>query len=280
MPELSPVLGATTSSSIRTGEEEVPRIAIAIIARNAEDFLAECLESIATQTDLPDEVIVYDDGSEDSTSTVAREFEDRIPNLVVLGDSKPAGLAAARNRANAAATADYIAVLDADDLFEEGAIRSYREFVRAHPGIDLVYADTLTFASDPGSNRRLRYPRFRSREAGMRAALAAPRLPFKHSSLLYRRAALEELGGYDESYRLKIDIELFLRFLAAERSFAKLDAPVSFHRRHRGQVSTRRIEGLKAYARLVRAYEPRLLLRGPLFAIRSAAELAKLLLRQ
>lgn len=256
-----------------------PTIAVVIAARNAEEFLGETLESLSCQSVAPDEVVVYDDASGDSTVDVVRDFEHRFENLCLLQGTDRAGISAARNKANGVVRSDYIAVLDADDLFVPDAICQYRSFLGENRDADLVYADTRVFRKDPGESSLQCYPRFRSVSDGIRRTLASPRLPFKHSSMLYRRTAFEELGGYDEGYRIKVDVELFLRFLAAGKKVAKLDRPVSLHRKHSGQISLRRIEGIRTFGRLIRRFESNPLLRLPLLTTRCGAEVLKLFLR-
>jgi GT2 family glycosyltransferase len=97
--------------------------------------------------------------------------------------------------------------------------------------------------------------------------------------MVYRRSAIEELGGYDESLPIKVDVDLFLRFHRYGKRVAKLHRTTSFHRKHSGQVSTRRLRGIKAYARLLRTYEPDPFVRGLLYSTRIPSELLKMLVR-
>ncbi|MEM6915550.1 MAG: hypothetical protein AAF491_03195, partial [Verrucomicrobiota bacterium] len=82
------------------------------------------------------------------------------------------------------------------------------------------------------------------------------------------------------TYRIKVDVELFLRFLKRESTVEKLDAITSHHRRHRNQISTRRLTGLRTYFRLTEHYEANPFLQLALLASRSFSECAKLLLRR
>lgn len=250
-----------------------------IAARNAADHLAETLESIAEQDRPADEVVLFDDGSTDATRSIAEGFRDRLPALTVLGVENSVGISAARNRAGAAVSSDYIAVLDADDLLVPGALSGYAEFLRENPDTDLAYGDCSVFTGDPDRGVAMRYAPVTDPRKAMRRVLSAPILPLKHSSVLMRRSALEELGGYDESFPIKVDVELFLRFLDRGRSVRKLDRIISRHRKHGRQVSTRRIAGLRAYRRLFRLYERNPVRRAAGFPLRAAAEIAKGIVR-
>ncbi|MEM9283418.1 MAG: glycosyltransferase [Verrucomicrobiota bacterium] len=274
------VLPASNSNGTESNSSSSDcRIAVVIAARNAAPHISEALESLARQTSLPDEVIVIDDGSTDETASLVACFGKAIPQLALLREDDSIGISAARNKANAVAGCEFIAVLDADDLFDSNAIRRYRDFLSSHPDTDFVYAHTRVFSDHPEAGRPQLYPDFRSSRAGIRRTLGSPRLPMKHSSLLYRKVAIEKIGGYDETCRIKVDIELFLRCLQNDLSIRKLDAIISYHRRHRHQISTRRFAGLPTYFKLIRRYEPNRLFRGFHTASRTGAEITKFLLR-
>ncbi len=87
-----------------------PRIAAVIPAYNAERIVAAAIESLQRQTVPPAEIIVVDDGSQDDTSAVATRAGARV----IRQENR--GPAAARNRGIAATTAEWIALLDADDV--------------------------------------------------------------------------------------------------------------------------------------------------------------------
>ncbi|MDW8400052.1 MAG: glycosyltransferase family A protein, partial [Acetobacteraceae bacterium] len=88
------------------------RVAVLIPARDAAATLAETLDSLAAQTRPPDEVIVVDDGSRDGTAALARRHP--LAPRVLAGPGR--GPAAATNLGVRAASAGWIAALDADDL--------------------------------------------------------------------------------------------------------------------------------------------------------------------
>lgn len=90
-----------------------PLVSILIPAYNAEDWIAQTLQSVLKQTWLNIEVIVVDDGSSDNTFNIAKQFESAIVKVY----SQPnQGAAAARNYALRQAQGDFIQFLDADDL--------------------------------------------------------------------------------------------------------------------------------------------------------------------
>ncbi len=256
-----------------------PTISVVIAARDADSYVSAMLRSIVDQTELPNQVVLYDDGSNDNTVAIARKFEKRLPMLTVIEGGEPVGISAARNRANSVVISDYIAVLDADDLFTPLTIENYAKFLEANPDTDLIYADTRVFHRDAAEGKHRSYPSFHTARKAIRRALGSPLIPFKHSSMVYRRRAIEKLGGYDESLPIKVDVDLFIRFYTNQMYVRKLDRTTSCHRKHARQISTKRIRGIQAYARLLRTYEPDPWVRSFLFSLRVPSEILKLLIR-
>jgi succinoglycan biosynthesis protein ExoO len=95
-----------------------PAVTVLIAAYNAEPFLARAVESAARQTLPPHEILIVDDASSDGTRDLARALAERFPAVRLIAADVNGGPARARNLGFAAATGDWIAVLDADDAYE------------------------------------------------------------------------------------------------------------------------------------------------------------------
>ncbi|MCS6866300.1 MAG: glycosyltransferase family A protein [Gemmataceae bacterium] len=89
-----------------------PRLSVIIAAYNCGPYLPAAIDSLLHQTLRPHEIIVVDDGSTDETPAVLARYAERI----IMIRQANAGETAARNRALEAATGDFVAVLDADDI--------------------------------------------------------------------------------------------------------------------------------------------------------------------
>lgn len=92
-----------------------PKISIIIPVYNAEDFLRACLESVCSQTFTDYEVILINDGSTDSTSSIISSFKSQHPNFICL-EQPNRGAAAARNAGLSQAEGEYVCFLDGDDF--------------------------------------------------------------------------------------------------------------------------------------------------------------------
>jgi len=131
------------------------RVSVVVPASNAARFLVECLTSIVEQDPAPFEVIVVDDASTDETAEIARSFGPPVRVVVAaaptalpittqpavpegaLAASANVGPAAARNVGIAASSGDFIAFLDADDLWLPGKLRRQLDLFEAQPDTDL-----------------------------------------------------------------------------------------------------------------------------------------------
>ncbi|CAN5419452.1 hypothetical protein BH10ACT5_BH10ACT5_16890 [soil metagenome] len=98
-----------------------PTVSIVIPARDEEGFLADCLDAIAMQTDPPEEVIVVDNGSSDSTRLIANAY----PFVTLLTEPTP-GIVPARNKGLNAATGDVLCRIDADSIIDPDWVRIVR----------------------------------------------------------------------------------------------------------------------------------------------------------
>src|SRR3546814_277977 len=123
------------------------RISVIVITYNWPEALEVVLRAIATQTELPYEVIVTDDGSQPSTREMLRRLAHDYPvRLVHLWQPDDgARMSRARNRAIAAARGDYIILLDGDMVTERHFVADHRAFAR--PGCFVQGSRVLTDAN-------------------------------------------------------------------------------------------------------------------------------------
>ncbi|NMG47474.1 glycosyltransferase [Azoarcus communis] len=118
------------------------RISIAMATWNGEQHLPAQLESFLTQTVLPDELVVRDDGSSDRTLQILQRFADRAPFEVRILESGPRlGYATNFERALTAVTGDLIFLSDQDDAWFPERVEVIRNASRTHPDIQLFIND-------------------------------------------------------------------------------------------------------------------------------------------
>jgi len=202
----------------------MPRVSVVIPTYNRAHLVAEAIESVLTQSFTDFELIVVDDGSTDQTEEVLRAITD--PRLKYL-EQPNQGASAARNTGIRAATGEYTAFLDSDDLFLPKKLSLQVALIADNPAVGLVYGKYLSsIGAGLGGSMKTAgvcYP-----QLDLRRLLLGP--AFHWSTVLIRRSALEQVGGFDPSVSGE-DWELTLRLALAECQMLGTPEPVSIVRR-------------------------------------------------
>lgn len=117
-----------------------PLISVIIPAYNAEAFIGQTLDSVISQTYSNIEVLVVDDGSNDRTAEIVKSIAHQ-DHRVILFQQQNAGVAAARNLAIQKSIGEYIAPIDADDIwYPQKLEKQVQCLLQAEPSVGLVYA--------------------------------------------------------------------------------------------------------------------------------------------
>jgi glycosyltransferase involved in cell wall biosynthesis len=177
-----------------------PLVSVVIPAYNAEAFIGATLDSALQQTHRAIEVIVVDDGSSDGTAALVEAYARR-DSRVRLVRQQNAGVAAARNRGIADARGDFVAPLDADDLWEPTKIeRQVARMLEAGSDVGIVYCWWLLIDRDGAILDSSPQWQVEGRAVD---ALLQVNFAGNASVPLFRRQALVEVGGYDASLRAR-----------------------------------------------------------------------------
>jgi glycosyltransferase involved in cell wall biosynthesis len=232
-------------------------VSVVIPCYNQGRFLAEAVASAAAQGEFVSEIVVVDDGSTDETPTVAT----RDGSVRYLRQQRR-GLSEARNAGWRASSGDYVVFLDADDRLLPGAVAAGLEtflrlphaaFVFGHYELidecgavlptwrELRIADDRTFTTgdcelvQPGGQRagRSRKP---CRVTDHYTAMLRRNYISMHATVVYRRAVLEETGGFDPRLNALEDYELYLR-VTRTHPVGGHDNVVAQYRRHPAAMS-------------------------------------------
>jgi glycosyltransferase involved in cell wall biosynthesis len=207
-------------------------VSVIIPAYNAAGFLAEALMSVAAQNYTPLEVIVVDDGSADSTAAVARAFSSSVQ----LIEQPHAGAGAARNTGVAAAHGDFLAFLDADDLWLPGSLALRLDALQRHAA-DIAYGQVIQSRAGP-DGRTLDRP---------------PATALLTGAALVRATAFHRVGPFRTDLRVGEFIDWCARAAEAGLRVTALSQPVLRRRLHGTNTGIRERAARADYVTVVRA---------------------------
>ena len=166
-----------------------PRVSVIINAYNSEAYIADAIKSVLNQSRAVDEIVVIDDGSIDATRQVVEEFADQGIKFI---QQQNMGVSAARNKGIRETTGEYIAFLDADDMWLENKTRSQVDYLTAHPEAALVSGVARLWDPVKGTMRvNGQVPR---NADALRKELLVSNVLGNPSMVMIRRSALQEIG--------------------------------------------------------------------------------------
>ena len=202
-----------------------PLVSVIVAVRNGEKYLAEALGSAFAQTYSPLEVIVVDDGSTDGTGLVAttdaRVVYIRQPNQ---------GVAVARNTGVARAGGEFLAFLDADDLWLPAKLERQVGYLLEHPEAGLVFTHQRLFLSPDTPE----VPGWVARDL-----MERDHAGFVPSALVVRREVLGAVGPFDPAYEVGEDYDWFVRARDSGLALAVVPETLLLKRVHGSNLTSR-----------------------------------------
>lgn len=210
----------------------MPLISVVMPAKNAEATLAESLESLANQTFRDFELVLVNDGSTDATPAIAESFANRMAVRVVHHEASK-GVAQSINDGLAASDSEFVLRLDADDLAMPERMAKQLAYLQEHAHIGVCGSHMVMFSAGSDERQVLAHP---THSAAIRTALLQ-RCALSHPSLMIRRSVFELAGHYDVRFDFAEDFELWCRASLLGVQFANLPEPLTWYRKHAGQVS-------------------------------------------
>jgi glycosyltransferase involved in cell wall biosynthesis len=202
---------------------------VIVPAYNGSRVIRRAIESALLQRGVG-RIIVVDDGSTDDSAAIARSYG--APVTVIPQTNR--GVAGARNTGLRASTASLVALLDQDDVWQRGKLECQIRVLTRHPEVGLVFTDAVVLTIDgtvlengylrdtPGYVGLSREPLGASTYR-LSESISAALLPSSFivpSTVMLRRAALDTVGGFDETFRLVDDADCWMRLLGRWRAAA------------------------------------------------------------
>jgi glycosyltransferase involved in cell wall biosynthesis len=208
-----------------------PLVSVVIATYNMARFLPLALRSALDQSYENIEVLVIDDGSQDDTQAIMAPF--RSDHRVRYAFQQNRGQAAAKNHGIREARGEYVAFLDADDMWAPDKLERQMPLFPRSPAVGIVYS-RFAYIDEAGSELRIEdYELFRGRVSG--PLLIRNFIGFGTS--VVRKECFDRLGSFDESIGMGIDYDLWLR-LSTQYEFDYVDRPLLRYREWPGQMSS------------------------------------------
>jgi glycosyltransferase involved in cell wall biosynthesis len=238
-----------------------PKVSVVMTCYKYAQYLPHAIESVLEQTYGNVEVIMVNDGSPDNTDEVMQPYL-RDPRVKYIKQPN-SGQTIAKNNGIRAATGEFIAFLDADDIWRRDKLAKQMPLFAA-PEVGVVYS-TMEFIDDAGD--KVPYeasPLSRPRAGRITEALFVDNIvPF--SAAVARRECFDKIGLMDDTLKMAIDWDLWLR-MSVHFSFAYVDEPLLLYRvGHPGQMSKNYFVREKDTMRIMQKFlvaNPKLLPRG------------------
>jgi len=208
-----------------------PLISVVMAVYNGEDYLRGSIESILNQTYKNFEFIIVNDFSTDSTLNIIKSYNDK--RIRVINNEKNLGQTRSLNVGIRSATGEYVARIDADDFSYPARIERQMDFFIHNPEFDLI-GTSGHILDKSGKKRSISLAPTSQEEIFFRMFFDNPVI---HISALAKREKILMLGGYDESFTIAQDYDLWSRFLINGFKIGNLKDILVSYRIHSGTVS-------------------------------------------
>jgi glycosyltransferase involved in cell wall biosynthesis len=204
-------------------------VSVIVPTYNTIAYLPAAIDSILHQTFEDFEILLINDGSTDGTDQWAKQITD--PRIRYINQTNQ-GLSAARNTGIAAAQGRYIALLDADDLWEPTKLAKQVAYLESHPEMGMVHSWVTFMDSEGASTGRI----WKTQAEGWVLPQLLHRNDVAVLSVLVRRECFEAIGVFEAKLRSLEDWDLWLR-LAVQYPIGLLREPLARYRQLPGSMS-------------------------------------------
>lgn len=210
---------------------KTPLVSVVIATYNMGKFLPEAMDSALNQTYENIEVIVIDDGSSDDTKEVIKSYLTDTRVRYIVQENK--GQSSAKNKGICESRGEYVAFLDADDIWVPEKLEMQIPVFAKAKNIGIVYARMLYIDETGRGIRILNTELFRGQISSQ--LFVCNFVGF--GTAVVKRECFDRLGGFREEIRMGIDYELWLRF-STQYEFDYVDCPLLRYRVWGGQMSS------------------------------------------
>ena len=214
-------------------------VSIIIPVYNCGRYLAQAIESVLAQTYRPIQVVVVDDGSTDSSIQEERQSSESSSCYT----QPHGGIAAARNKGVALTQGEYLAFLDADDVWSEEKLARQMAALHRQPELDMVFGLVSQFISpelEDAVKRKLHVP-------------LKPMQGYSSGTMLIKRASFLRVGLFETSWEIGEFVDWYAKATEKGLRSMMLEEVVTRRRLHDANQGVRLRESRKDYVRVLKA---------------------------
>src|SRR5215470_16887581 len=201
---------------------DYPLVSVIIIFFNGEPFIKEAVTSVLAQTYSAWELLLVDDGSTDGSTAMARDYVNRYPHKIFYlqhEGHQNRGMSVSRNLGIHRAKGEYIAFLDADDVWLPHKLAQQVEILNSHPRAGMLYGATQWWFSWTGKAEDSQRDFVHPMGVPPDTLIEPPKLLIQllknegvspcTCSIMVRRDVMERIGGFEESFRGLYEDQVF-----------------------------------------------------------------------
>lgn len=228
----------------------MPRVSIIVPTYNCSRFIEKALRSVFAQTYNDFEVIVVNDGSTDNTSTLLEKWSQ----LIIYLYQPNQGVSAARNLAISKSSGEFIAYLDADDIWCPTKLEKQVAFLDSYPNIGLVHSDaSIIDENDSIIHQRYNFEKQRSPNQGYCIKELLDYLTIIMPTVIERHECFIETIGFDKRLQYAEDYLRWVQLSLEGYAFGYIDEPLVMYRQRAGSLS--RVDYLRQCEFMVHFYQ-------------------------
>jgi glycosyltransferase involved in cell wall biosynthesis len=211
-----------------------PTVSINLCCYNSEKYLRETLDSIIAQTFKDWELIIINDGSNDSTESIIDGYmKQGYPIVYYCQENK--GLGYSRNRAIERSSGEYVAIIDHDDLLHRDSIQERVNALSSHASASFVFTNARFLRNGKLRGQFHRFDRKFAPEISLREFIRFPSIAV--SSVLIRRSSISEMSEwFDEKLSMIEDLDFWIRMAVGKR-ICFIDKVLSYWRVHENNAT-------------------------------------------
>ena len=231
---------ARVAADCQVTGDPTPLVTVVVPCYNHEQYVERSVLSVIEQTYSRVQLVVIDDGSQDSSVEKLVSLKDRFDFTLICQENR--GICSTLNRAiRSAAKGEYIALLASDDFWDRDKLCLQMDELRRRPGSEFCFSQAIEFSNDEDVSKGRVFPRKCLSGDVLERVFVRQHVPA--GTMLFSRRLYDQLGGFDETLKEE-DWDFVIRS-AAVTKFSSVNKPLLYYRSHQGNtMKTRSRSGI------------------------------------